>query len=78
MYIEQDELVGLLLAAVDEAEGWYDEARGMEPGQRLSSLAECYAVLDAKGVKTKREQAENTHQQGIAAKRPEDQWTKTT
>ena len=59
-YIEQDEFALLLLKAVNEAEGWYDESRGLKPGQRLVGLEECYAILDANGLKTNNEQATNS------------------
>lgn len=47
---EITELLAALKLAVDEAEGWYDECRGLDGP--LDALEPCYALLKAHSSKT--------------------------
>jgi hypothetical protein len=53
------EALEALRLAIDEAEGWYDESRGLNPGDRLYLLEPCYAVLEKHGLKRIRDEAES-------------------
>jgi hypothetical protein len=39
------EILAALKIAIDEAEGWYDDCRGLKESEKLESLAPCYAIL---------------------------------
>ena len=49
------ELLSALKLAVDEAEAWFDDSRGLNDDERVDALESCYAILKAAGIKTERE-----------------------